>query len=222
MNIVKTLTPVLLGPGLVFTCFNSPIRGNPFKQLANPVYSQALDSITRQYLNSAHPNNSVWKLHQALVKQLRKARIDTILYYQAGCVGCEDLPERSELGKPAGRCTCAEDEQTVYLFWQDAGKVFGKRLHCCRSFPVAKANPAVISFYFQNKQHFQRGEQFYRDFEAYNRSHPQAVKFLPPFAVHDDVEQVFFYLRKDTLHFQVRKYDFTSVGKPKYLPYQWK
>jgi len=186
-------------------------------------YIVAVDSLTNIYLaKNTSPHNRMWNLHQILVNRLRKSGVDTVLFYQSGCFGCEVLPTRDEMGKPSRSCQCAEDELVVCLFWRDKGKTFSKKLDCCQNQPVATAKPAIIDFYFQNRTHFQAGEKFFRDFEAYNRNHPKAGKFLPPTSVHDDVDQVLFYLDKKRVQFQVRKGEFTSSGNPRYLRYTWK
>lgn len=126
-------------------------------------YITALDSLTNTYLaKNTSPHNKMWNLHKALVNRLRKAGVDTVLLYQSGCVGCEDLPAHDEMGKPSKSCQCAEDELIVYLFWRDRGKTFSKKLDCCRNQPVATGKPAIIDFYFQNRTHFQAGENFFK------------------------------------------------------------
>jgi hypothetical protein len=192
-------------------------------RLKDPNYIAALDSITNNYLvKNGSTHNRMWDLHKILVKRLQKSGIDTVLFYQSGCVGCEDLPTRDELGKLSKSCRCAEDELVVYLFWQDKGKTLSKKLDCCRNQPVALRKPDVINFYFQNKAHFLAGEKFFKDFEAYNRSHTGHERFLPSTSIHDDVTHVSFYLGKKTVKFQVRGEEFTAIGSPKYLRYTWK
>lgn len=187
-----------------------------------PVYLADLDSLTNNYLAQNQPaHDRMWNLHKILLSRLRKAGIDTILYYQSGCVGCEVLPDRNTVAYKKS-CLCSEEEQQVYLFWQDHGKTLSKKLDCCQNQPVTLGKALVVNFYFQHQATFQAGDKFFQDFEAYNRSHPKAVRFLPPTSVHDDVTDIQFYLAKRTVQFSVRKADFTEAGVPKYLRYSWK
>ncbi|MBX0292243.1 hypothetical protein K3G63_17480 [Hymenobacter sp. HSC-4F20] len=188
-----------------------------------PGYIEVLDSITKNYLTKNIPqHNRMWNLHKILTSRLKKSGVDTVLFYQSGCVGCEYLPALDELGKPKKSCLCSEEEQVVYLFWRDKGKTLSKNLDCCQNQPVATGRPSVINFYFQNKTHFQAGEKFFQDFEAYNRTHPKNIKFLPPTSIHDDVTHIQFYLGNKTVKFQVRQEEFTSSGEPRHLRYTWK
>lgn len=224
MNQAKLLLYIALFFYLPLSSFHL-VEGNSFvsNRLKSPDYIVALDSLTNNYLSKKPPlHNRMWGLHKMLVNQLQKSGIDTVLFYQEGCVGCEYLPTPDELGRLTKSCRCAEEELVVYLFWQYEGKTLSKKLDCCQNQPVATENSALIDFYFQNKPHFQAAEKFFRDFEAYNRSHPKNVKFLPPTSIHDDVTHVLFYLGKKTVNFQVRGEEFTATGSPKHLRYQWK
>ncbi|MBO0357495.1 hypothetical protein J0X19_06025 [Hymenobacter sp. BT186] len=188
-----------------------------------PAYILALNSLTERYLQKdIPPHNRLRNLHELLVGRLKKVGIDTVLYYQSGCVGCEALPDLNAIDKPSKNCQCNEEELTVYLFWRYKGKTLSKKLDCCQNQPVMAGKGSIIDFYFQNKTHFIAGEKFFQDFVAYNRSHPNAIKFLPPTSIHDDVVHVMFYLGRKTIQFQVRGDEFTTAGNPKHMHYTWK
>jgi hypothetical protein len=101
-----------------------------------PDYIVALDSLTTHYLQKDLPtHNRSRNLHKILVGRLKKAGIDTVLYYQSGCVGCEMLPDRNALDKPNKNCQCSEEELAVYLFCEIRERLFLKSLTAARIAP---------------------------------------------------------------------------------------
>lgn len=181
---------------------------------------QPLDSLTNTFLLHAH--DSVDTESDTLVSQLTRVLqqrgVDTVLYYRSGCVGCEVL-----LAKGQVDCACATTEQESYLYWQQAGDTYVKKLDCCRNHPAVATSADAFTFYRQHQLDFQARAQFYRDLKQYNQTHPGKPRFLPSGPIHDlEVTYLLIRMGRQQQEVYVRGGEYDSVGTPLFLDYAWR
>lgn len=208
---------VLISCGLVSCQGEQP---NQTSVVPASLKRQSLDSLTNAFLVHAH--DSVETPSDTLVSQLTRVLqqqgVDTLLYYSSGCTGCDILLEEGEID-----CACTTTEQESYLYWQQAGETFVKKLDCCRNHPAVATTAEAFTFYFQHQEDFQARTQFYRDLAQYNQTHPGKLRFLPSGPIHDlEVSYLLLRVGKQQQEIYVRGGEYDSVGTPLFLDYAWR
>jgi hypothetical protein len=183
------------------------------------VNEHPLDSLTTAFLVHAHDSVDTWSdsLVHHLARALRQQGVDTTLYYRSGCSGCDVLHD-----KGTTPCHCNTTELRSYLYWQHHGHTFVKQLDCCRNHRAVQTTSAAFDFYFQHRQILEQGPQFYRDFQRYNRDHPDKPRFLPSGPIHDDVRYVQLTIGAHELEATVWVGEYNPQGKPLFLDYAWR
>lgn len=183
------------------------------------VNEQPLDSLTTAFLVHARDSGETGSdsLVRHLARALRQQGVDTTLYYRSGCSGCEVLQD-----KETTPCHCTSTELRSYLYWQQRGHTFVKQLDCCRNHRAVPTTSEAFAFYFQHRHVLAQGPQFYRDFQRYNREHPDKPRFLPSGPIHDDVRYVRLATGAYELEATVWAGEYDPQGKPLFLDYAWR
>lgn len=181
------------------------------------VNEQPLDSLTTAFLAHAHDSVDTWSdsLVHHLARALKQQGVDTTLYYRSGCSGCKVLLAEAP-------CSCNSTEIRSYLYWQHHGHTFVKQLDCCRNHRVVQTTSEAFNFYVQHRRVLEQGPQFYRDFQRYNRDHPDKPRFLPSGPIHDDVRYIRLIMGTHELEATVWMGEYDSQGKPLFLDYPWR
>jgi hypothetical protein len=183
------------------------------------VNEQPLDLLTPAFLAHAHDSVDTWSdsLVHHLAQALRQQGVDTTLYYRNGCLGCDVLHEKGTTS-----CHCNTTEFRSSLYWQYHGHTFVKQLDCCQNHQARRTTSEAFDFYVQHRDVLAQGSQFYRDFQRYNRDHPNKPHFLPSGPIHDEVSYVHLTTGAHQLEVTVWAGEYDPKGKPLFLDYAWR
>lgn len=148
---------------------------------------------------------------KSFYKKLKKAKVDSVLIYESGCIGCVQLADTSGT---TPRCNTPYGNVSVYFIWKIKGESFIKKFDYCSAYQTIKLKNStdhLFNFYGENIEFWNKDKDFWKTFNKL--SFEEKFKLISPEPDHYGFDKIYFknyeFEVKDT--FEIQKIDKSLV-----------
>ncbi|TFF33599.1 hypothetical protein [Mucilaginibacter psychrotolerans] len=148
-------------------------------------------------------------LTKKFFKKLKKDRVDTILVYAKGCIGCERIFPKDSTTGARYICDAPYGAIDVYFIWKSKATSYIKRFDYCSSFKPIQLNnfpDSILNYYTNNSSLWKEEKHFWKDYKKLSTI--EKFGLIPPGPVHYSFQRLYF----NGYEFLVKNY-YTKTNK---------